>query len=125
MAFLVCCHGWHFKMLKAICLASICLFGMTAALALRPNGNAAPGATVLTSRDLTTAVADEPNDAFSVNTSSKADRLPIAFSDDENKKAATKAVPAALIQIENKSEPSNPQITSWHWHAGSKKITRK
>lgn len=125
MLFLARCHGWYLKMLKAICLASICLFGMTAALALRPNGNAAPDVTVLASRDLTTAVANEPNDAFSVNTSSKADRLPIAFSGDESKNVAAKAVSATLIQIENKSEPAKSQITSWHWHAGSKQITRK
>jgi hypothetical protein len=112
-------------MLKAICLALILLSGMTAALALRPNNSAAPGAAVLASRNLTTAIAEEPDDAFSVNTSSKADRLPSAVSGDETKKLATSPIAATSMPIENKSEPAKPQITTWHWHSGSKKITRK
>jgi predicted secreted protein len=112
-------------MLKAIFLALICLFGMTAALALRPNGNAAPGTAALTSRDLTTAVADDLGDTFSVNTISKADRLPVVFLDSETKKVATNPIQATPIQVESKPEPAKPQITSWHWHAGSKTITRK
>lgn len=111
-------------MLKAICLAFIFLFGVTAALALRPNDSTAPRAAVLASRDLATVIA-EPDDAFSVNTSSKADRLPSAFSGDETRKLATNPIPAIPMQIESKSELAKPQITSWHWHAGSKQVTRK
>jgi hypothetical protein len=112
-------------MLKAICLALILLSGMTAALALRPHNSAASGAAVLASHDLTTAIAEEPDDAFSVNTSSKADRLPSAVPGDETKKLATSPIAATPIRTENKSERAKPQITSWHWHAGSKKVTRK
>lgn len=112
-------------MLKAICLALILLFGMTAALALRPNGNGARGAAGLASHGLTPLLADDRDDAFSVNRSSKADRLPSASSGDDTRKLATRSIAAAPQRVEDKSERAKPQIKSWHWHAGSKKITRQ
>jgi len=65
-----------------------------------------------------------PNEAietFEVNSGAKADRLPIVASSDEAKKEVIEPVKVASSQVQAEKAP----ITSWHWHVGSNKITRK
>jgi hypothetical protein len=92
-------------MLKAIFLVLVCLFGAGAVFALRP------------------AESESATGQAVVNSGSKADRLPVGFSDDEPKKVAIEPVRIAPID-ESKPEPAKRKVTSWHWHAG-KKIIRK
>jgi hypothetical protein len=121
-------------MLRAICLALICLLGMGALLALRPSSeeSTAPVLAAMASGPSTFATnSDEELNltSLSVNTWSKADKLPIASSEDEKK-----AVPVEEIKLDpiikaddalNRPETKPArQVTRWHWHAGSKKIER-
>ena len=99
---------------------AIRLFGVGAVFALRPAGRDALAE--LAAADATTAYS--PNEAietFEVNSSAKADRLPVVASRDEAKKVVIEPVKVASSQVQAEKAP----ITSWHWHVGSNKITRK
>jgi hypothetical protein len=67
--------------------------------------------------------------ALSVTTWSKADKLPVAFSEDEKRIAPIEEIRVSPI-IKTDEAPSKPdakqtrQVTSWHWHEGWKKIER-
>jgi hypothetical protein len=122
------------KMFKAICLALAFPIGMSAVLALRPSNkpSEAPASAVMAPGPSTSAVGsdDELNlTSLSVNTWSKADKLPVAFSNDEKKIVPVEEIGVAPIvqvdSVQNKSEPKQMrEVTSWHWHEGSKKVER-
>ena len=105
------------KMLKTVCLA-FCLLSLSAAFALRPSGTAKIALNLA-------SAAGEPDETPAVNAASKADRLPIAHYSDQTRQATIQTTPVAPVQVEAATEPPKKQITSWHWHAGSNKITRK
>jgi hypothetical protein len=109
-------------MLRTVCLAFVCLLSLSAAFALRPTGsaNTAPNLAAAAPRDAT----GEPDASPAVNSVSKADRLPIAFPD-RIRQAKTEANGLVPVQVEVAPEPTKRPITSWHWHVGSNKITRK
>jgi hypothetical protein len=73
-------------MLKSICLAFVCLLSLSAAFALRPAGTAKVASNV-------TAAAAESNNVPAVNSASKADRLPVAFSSDLMRQATIQTTP--------------------------------
>ena len=121
-------------MWKALCLALVYLTGMAAVLAYKPSSDesAAPAlAAIAPDPSSIDPYGDELNlTALRVNTWSKADKLPVAFPDN-----GEKLVPIAEIKVapivrtnEARSEPETKrteQVSSWHWHAGSKKIERR
>ena len=120
-------------MFRGVFLALAYLIGMSVMLALRPSNKPsdalasaakAPGPS-------TSAVGyDELNlTSLSVNTWSKADKLPVAFSEDEKKMVPVEEIRVApvvhLDSVQSKSEPTQTrEVTSWHWHEGWKKIER-
>jgi hypothetical protein len=113
-------------MWKAYCLALACLFGMSTVLALAPTGDRIlfDATAALPSTSMSTRAVEEADEALVVNTSSKADRLLSAVSD----QAAPTKVPVRAIKLaptSDKNPPTKPapkarEVTSWHWHAGSK-----
>jgi hypothetical protein len=110
-------------MWKVILVTLFVLFGMSAVFALRPASRDAL-AELAAAAPLNATTAYSPNEAietFKVNSGAKADRLPVAASGDEAKKVVIEPVKVARSQIQAAEAP----ITSWHWHAGSNKITRK
>jgi hypothetical protein len=102
---------------------AIRLFGVGAVFALRPAGRDAL-AELAAAAPLDATTAYSPNEAietFEVDSSAKADRLPVVASSDEAKKVVIEPVKVASSQVQAEKAP----ITSWHWHFGSNKITRK
>jgi hypothetical protein len=121
-------------MWKALCLALVYLMGMAAVLAYKPSSDesAAPALAVIApGPSATDPNADELNlTALHVNTWSKADKLPVAFPDNGEKVVPVEEIKVAPIvrAEEGRSEPETRptrQVSSWHWHAGSKKIERR
>jgi hypothetical protein len=109
-------------MWKVILIVLPVLFGMSAVFALRPTSRDAL-AELAAAAPLNATTAYSPNEAietFEVNSGAKADRLPVVASSDEAKKVI-EPVKVASSQVQAAAAP----ITSWHWHAGSNKITRK
>lgn len=107
-------------MWKVILIVLPVLFGMSAVFALRSTNRDALAAAA----PLNATTAYSPNEAietFEVNSDAKADRLPVVASSDEAKKVVVEPVKVANSQVQAAKAP----ITSWHWHAGSNKITRK
>jgi hypothetical protein len=121
-------------MFKAVFLALAYLIGMSVMLALRPSDkqNTAAALTAMAPSTSTSAVNsdDELNlTALSVNTWSKADKLPVAFTADEKKKVPVEEIRVTPViksdEFQSKPEPKHTrEVTSWHWHAGSKNIER-
>ena len=120
-------------MLKAFFLALLYLIGMALVLAVKPssNGNAVPALTAMTpGASAIDPNADELNlTALHVNTWSKADKLPVAFSDNEERTVPVEEIRVAPIvrtdEARSESEiKRTQQVSSWHWHTGSKKIER-
>ena len=110
-------------MWKVILIMLPVLFGMSAVFALRPTGQHAL-AELAAAAPLNAITAYSPNAAietFEVNSRAKADRLPVAASGDEAKKVVIEPIELTGSQTQTAKAP----ITSWHWHAGSSKITRK
>jgi hypothetical protein len=64
-------------------------------------------------------------DTFEVNSVAKADRLPRIGTAAETTTAAIEPAKLAPAPAERKGEATKTPVTSWHWHAGSNKITRK
>ena len=110
-------------MWKVILVTLFVLFGMSAVFALRPASRDAL-AELAAAAPLDATTAYSPNEAietFEVNSRAKADRLPVAASGDEAKKVVIEPIELTGSQAQTAKAP----ITSWHWHAGSSKITRK
>ena len=106
-------------MWKVILIVLPVLFGMSAVFALRSTSRELAAAAPL---NVTTAYSpNETIETFEVNSGAKADRLPVVASSDEAKKVVIEPVKVASSQVQATKAP----ITSWHWHAGSNKITRK
>jgi hypothetical protein len=110
-------------MWKVILIMLPVLFGMSAVFALRPIGQDAL-AELAAAAPLNATTTYSPNEAietFEVNSGAKADRPPIVASGDEAKKVVIEPIELTGSQAQTTKAP----ITSWHWHAGSSKITRK
>jgi hypothetical protein len=110
-------------MLKVILIMLPVLFGMSAVFALRPTGQDALAelAAAAPLNGTTAYSRNEDIETFDVNSRAKADRLPVVASGDEVKKVVIEPVKLTGSQAQTPKAP----ITSWHWHAGSSKITRK
>jgi|ERR1700722_304578 hypothetical protein len=105
-------------MWKVILVTLFVLFGMSAVFALRPASRDAL-AELAAAAPLNATTAYSPNEAietFEVNSGAKADRLPVV---------ASKVVIEPIKLTGSEAQTANAPITSWHWHAGSNKITRK
>jgi hypothetical protein len=121
-------------MLRAVCLALIYLLGMGALLALRPSSEESTASVLASMAPAPSTSATNSDEglnltSLSVNTWSKADKLPVAISDDEKKRVPVEEIKVDPI-IKAGDAPNKPEtksawrVTSWHWHAGSKKIER-
>ena len=111
-------------MWKVILIMLAVLFGMSAVFALRPTGPDAL-AELAAASPLNATTTYSPNEAietFEVNSRAKADRLPIVAPGDEAKKVVIEPIKLTGSQA---AQTAKAPITSWHWHAGSSKITRK
>jgi hypothetical protein len=105
-------------MWKVILVTLFVLFGMSAVFALRPASRDAL-AELAAAAPLNATTAYSPNEAietFEVNSGAKPDRLPVV---------ASKVVIEPIKLTGSEAQTANAPITSWHWHAGSNKITRK
>jgi hypothetical protein len=110
-------------MWKVILVTLFVLFGMSAVFTLRSASWDAL-AELAAAAPLNATAAYSPNEAietFEVNSGAKADRLPVVASSDGAKKVVIE--PTKLMGSE--AQTAKAPITSWHWHAGSSKITRK
>jgi hypothetical protein len=109
-------------MWKAYCLALACLFGMGAVLALAPASDRilSDATAALPSTSMSTRAVEEDDEALVVNTSSKADKLSIAASDAAHQKVAVETIKVAPTSAPTRSAPKTREVTSWHWHVGSK-----
>jgi hypothetical protein len=116
-----------FEMLRTGWLAFVCLLSLVATFALKSTRSANTAANLAAGvpRDLAALATSISEPEPAVNSASKADRLPIAFPDAEMRQADVAMNRVASVQVETASEPTLRQITSWHWHAGSNKVTRK
>jgi len=118
------------EMIKAFCLAVMCLLYMAAVLALKPSmsSRAVQDAAALHTITSVATVSDSSRASPIANTSSKTDRLPIAHSVDAVEKVSvetTKIAPVAVVaQTPPTSAATKPDVVSWHWHVGSK-ITKQ
>jgi hypothetical protein len=121
-------------MWKALCLALVYLTGMAAVLAYKPSSDesATPAlAAIAPGPSATDADVDDLNlTALRVNTWSKADKLPVAFPDNGERVVAVEEIKVAPIvrADEGRSEAETKragQVSSWHWHTGSRKIERR
>jgi hypothetical protein len=117
-------------MWKVILATLFVLFGVSAVFALRSTSrDALTDLAAAVPLDSTTAhPSHEAIENFEVNSSAKADRLPVVMPGDEAKKIAIEPVKVALEPVKvssGQAQPAKGPITSWHWHAGSSKITRK
>jgi len=106
-------------MWKAACLALGCLLGMGAVLALAPAGDRilSDATAALPSTIMSTRAVEEADEALVVNTSSKADRLLSAVSD----QAAPTKVPVKAIKLaptSDKNPPTKPAPKRGRLRAG-------
>ena len=111
---------------RTIWFAFICLLLLSALFALRTSIGAR---TIVASADAAppSAIDDRPPLA-------KSDRLPSLYPDRAEAKASVTAVKIAPMQREAKASPKTleayhaaserKEVTSWHWHVGSK-ITKR
>ena len=111
--------------LKASFLA-VLLLGVYAAFAFGSFGHDDVALTAAVPLDLTSNLSRiRTNDAVVVNSAAKADRLPTVASFAETTAVATEPDQLAQTPADGKTVSTKPPITSWHWHAGSNKVTRK
>ncbi|MGA2995874.1 hypothetical protein [Bradyrhizobium sp.] len=110
-------------MWKGILATLFVLFGVSAVFALRSTSRDALAelAAAAPLHSTTAHPSHEAFENFEVNSSAKADRLPVVVPGDEAKKVVLEPVQVSSSQAQAAKAP----ITSWHWHAGSSKITRK
>src|SRR6516165_5968708 len=108
-------------MIKAFCLAVLCLLYMAVVLALKPTMSSRPVQDAAALHTITSiASISDSSDALPVaNTSTKFDRLPTAHSVDAVEKVAVEATKIAPVRVDAQSPPTKPEVVSWHWHAGS------
>jgi len=138
-------------MIRAICLAVLCLLCMGAALALKPNSHVVPEAAAALPADTNAPATGDDVTPFPVaNASSKSDRLSMAPSVDRMEKVPVEAIKIAPVEVDKPAQPTSapktsevqptsppktseaqptsapktPEVVSWHWHVGSK-ITKR
>ena len=116
-------------MVRALCLAVLCLLFLGVALALMPGSHALPeDAPALPAPASVPAAGNGGEHSVVVNTSSKADKLSIVPSADALEKVPVETVKITPVeagpQAQPRSVPKKPAVVGWHWHAGSK-ITRR
>jgi hypothetical protein len=112
-------------MWNAIFLALACLLGMSAVLAFMPStgDRVLSEAAVALPSTMSTLAINEAEDALVVNTALKADKLSIATSDAALRKVAVgtiKVPPTVETRAPTRPAPKAREVTSWHWHVGSK-----
>jgi hypothetical protein len=114
-------------MIKAFCLAVMCLLYMAVVLALKPtmSSRAVQDAAAL---HTITSVASTSG-AFPVaDTLSNADRSPTASSFDAVQEVAAEESKIAPVAADPRTPPTfaatKPEVVSWHWRVGSK-ITKR
>jgi hypothetical protein len=111
-------------MLKASFLA-VLLLGVYAAFAFGSVGHNDVALTAAVPLDLMSNLPPgRTNDTVVVSSAAKADRLPTVASFAETTTVAIKPDQPAQAP-DGKTVVTKPPITSWHWHAGSNKVTRK
>jgi len=113
-------------MVKALCLAVLCLLCLGTALALMRGARTVPGDAAALP-DYASAPADSDDDgAYSVvvNTSAKADKLSIARSVGTLEKVPVETIKITPVEVDMQaqpnSEPKTSAVVGWHWHAGSR-----
>lgn len=111
-------------MIRALCLAVLCLLFLGVALALMPGSRALPeDAAALPPRASVAAVSDLDASSFVVNSSSKADKLAIAPSVGALEKVPVETIRITPVEAEMepqpRSAPKKSEVVGWHWHAGS------
>src|SRR5689334_14739361 len=101
---------------RTIWLALVCLLLLSALFALRTSTGAR---TIAARTDAAppSAIEDEPPLA-------KSDKLPPLSPDRADAKASVTTVRIAPEPPEAKAPPKGKEVTSWHWHVGSK-ITKR
>jgi hypothetical protein len=111
-------------MSKAICIAVV-LLGVCVALTLRlTNGYQTADLAAAVPTDFAKArPPSERDEPIVVNSNAKADRLFVALPPEITIGVSEPGRIAPVVD----SKPAAVQapITSWHWHEGSKKVTRK
>jgi hypothetical protein len=111
--------------LKASFLAAL-LLGVYAAFSFGSIGH--DEAALMTAPPLDSKTNPSPSgtdDRVVVNSAAKADRLPTVASLAEITTIAIEPAQLAQAPADGKTEVTKPPVTSWHWHAGSDKVTRK
>jgi len=118
-------------MIKAFCLAVMCLLYMAVVLALKPtmSSRAVQDAAALHSITSVASISDSTGaGAFPVaNTMSNTDRSPTAPSFTVEKVTAEETKIAPVVadpQTPPTSAATKPEVVSWHWRVGSK-ITKR
>jgi hypothetical protein len=109
-------------MWNAIFLALACLLGMSAVLAFMPStgDRVLSEAAVALPSTMSTLAINEAEDAL---VALKADKLSIATSDAALRKVAVgtiKVPPTVETRAPTRPAPKAREVTSWHWHVGSK-----
>jgi hypothetical protein len=114
----------NFDMSKAICIAVV-LLGVCVALTLRlTNGYQTADLAAAVPTDFAKArPPSERDEPIVVNSNAKADRLFVALPPEITIGVSEPGRIAPVVD----SKPAAVQAptTSWHWHEGSKKVTRK
>jgi hypothetical protein len=99
-------------MIRAICLAVLCLLCMGAALALKPNAHVVPEAAAALPADTSPAPAGDDSTPFPVaNASSKSDKLAMA-SVDGVEKVPVEAIKITPVDVEKQAQPTSAPKTS-------------
>lgn len=112
-------------MVKALCLAVLCLLCLGTALALMRGARTLPeDAAALPAYASVPADSDDGAYSVVVNTSSKADKLSIDRSVDSLEKVPVETIKITPLEVDMQAQPSSVPKTSavvgWHWHAGSR-----
>jgi hypothetical protein len=110
--------------LKASFLA-VLLLGVYAAFAFGSIGHDEVALRAVPLDLMTYPSPSRTNDTAVVNSAAKADRLPIVASLAETTTVAIEPVQLTHPPAGGKTGLTKPPVTSWHWHAGSNKVTRK
>jgi hypothetical protein len=115
-------------MIKAFCLAVMCLLYMAVVLALKPTVSVVQDASALHTTTSVASISDSGG-AFPVaDTLSNGDRSPTAPSVDAVEKVAAEETKIAAVAADSQTPSmftaTKPEVVSWHWRVGSK-ITKR
>jgi hypothetical protein len=117
-------------MIKAFCLAVMCLLYMAVVLALKPTMSSRAVQDAAALHTITSVASTSGSSgAFPVaDTLSNADRSPTASSFDAVQEVAAEESKIAPVAADPRTPPTfaatKPEVVSWHWRVGSK-ITKR